>query len=445
MDLTIGKRIKELRKELKMTQSELAEPEMTKSMLSHIENGYANPSMKNLQYIADKLNKPVSYFFQDNRNDYRGNDNLPVDEILDNLRNIDNLIENKKYELTKEHIKQLLDSYSFQKNSKIYADIVFRLASCHINLNEFNEGEKMIDICYRVYIDNELYVDAAKTYIKLLIKPLNEYDYKKCIEILDKGYEIYIKSSSKDIFLEIKMLVTKPALYFALGDLNKTIDVCQRAISLSNKNNIYYLLDDAYRMMAITYLLQGNHDKFIINMEKAKKYVEFTNNKNSLVKIYHNYAKYKNMIKNPYEALKYLKLLDNNSGEKTFYYYLEHGKAEYLLGNYNEALDDLSRITFKEKIYYMLDCIYILTGKIYKGLIYSKLKEYDKAIKEIEDAIKEIEIYTKVEYIGFARYAYTQLSFAYDSLSEVYSLKGEYDKAYSFLKKSNDIKILSMH
>lgn len=52
MDSSLGNKIKALRKELKMTQSQLAEPEMTKSMVSQIENGQAMPSMKNLQFIA---------------------------------------------------------------------------------------------------------------------------------------------------------------------------------------------------------------------------------------------------------------------------------------------------------------------------------------------------------------------------------------------------------
>ena len=62
MTQKLGDKIKLLRKELNMTQSELAGNEMTKSMLSQIENNSAMPSMKNLQYLAARLGKPVSYF-----------------------------------------------------------------------------------------------------------------------------------------------------------------------------------------------------------------------------------------------------------------------------------------------------------------------------------------------------------------------------------------------
>jgi len=285
-----------------------------------------------------------------------------------------------------------------------------------------------------------LFVDAARATMDLLRLELENYNYSNGLKILDKIYEMYSKSSKKDIFLEIEMLVVQPAIQFALGDYKKTIQVCEKAISLSRENNFYYRLDDAYRILAVTYMLRGDFNSFKINANEAKKYVEFTGNKLNLAKIYHNYAKYENAKGNPLEAIKYLSLLEDNAGEKTFYYYLEHGKSQYLMGNYNEALEDLMKITYSEKPRYLLDCIYMKTAKIYKGLSYCKLGDFEKAIDEIEEAIKSLEEYANTEYKGFVMYALTELSFAYSSLSEVYSLKGDYEKAYIFLKKSHEVR-----
>ena len=46
----------------KLTQTDLAGSGLTKSMLSQIENGKATPSMKTLQYIADKLECETSFY-----------------------------------------------------------------------------------------------------------------------------------------------------------------------------------------------------------------------------------------------------------------------------------------------------------------------------------------------------------------------------------------------
>lgn len=439
MGTTIGKKIRERRKELKMTQSDLAGSEMTKSMLSHIETGHSNPSMKNLEYIARKLDMSIAYLLENDVTDHRKQkeEQLPIDIILSDLSDIDELIKEKAYELAEKDLEKLLNLYTFNEKSKMYADVINRLGFCKLKIQKVEEGRKLIEKCSSIYISNMLYVDAARANINLLKLGIENYDYKGSLEIVDKIYEIYNKSSTKDIFLEIEMLVMQPAIHFALGNYEKTIEVCKKAISLSRDNNLYYRLDDAYRILAITYMLQDDFSNFELNSNEARKYVEFTGNKLNLAKIYHNYAKCENQKGNPVEAIKYLNLLVDNAGDKTFYYYIEYAKAQYLMGNYNEALEALMGINYEENPKYQMDCIYMITAKVYKGLCYCKLYELEKAISEIEEAIKEIEEYINTGYKGFELYAQKELSFAYSSLSEVYSLKGDYENAYILLKKSN--------
>jgi len=80
--MTTGEKIKALRKELKLTQSQLAGEEMTKSMLSQIENNNAMPSMKNLRYLANQLGKPISYFLDEDTL----NEDIPIDEIKEKMK-----------------------------------------------------------------------------------------------------------------------------------------------------------------------------------------------------------------------------------------------------------------------------------------------------------------------------------------------------------------------
>ena len=59
--MNIGEKIKKLRTDKMMTQSELVGGEITRNMLSCIENGAANPSMDTVSYIARRLNVSVAY------------------------------------------------------------------------------------------------------------------------------------------------------------------------------------------------------------------------------------------------------------------------------------------------------------------------------------------------------------------------------------------------
>ena len=53
--MNIGGKIKRLRTAKMMTQSELAGTEITRNMLSRIENGSANPSLETIFYLAERL------------------------------------------------------------------------------------------------------------------------------------------------------------------------------------------------------------------------------------------------------------------------------------------------------------------------------------------------------------------------------------------------------
>ncbi len=58
----LGKRIKEKRKSMGMTQSQLCSEYMTRNMLSRIETGDAYPSLDTLLFIAHKLKTPPAFF-----------------------------------------------------------------------------------------------------------------------------------------------------------------------------------------------------------------------------------------------------------------------------------------------------------------------------------------------------------------------------------------------
>lgn len=64
--MTLGQKIRALRKEKKMTQSALAGTEITRNMLSRIESDDALPSLPTLLYLSERLRVPAGYFLSDN-------------------------------------------------------------------------------------------------------------------------------------------------------------------------------------------------------------------------------------------------------------------------------------------------------------------------------------------------------------------------------------------
>lgn len=61
----LGQRLKEARIEAGLSQRQLCGDVITRNMLSQIESGKARPSMQTLQYLAQALQKPVSWFLDE--------------------------------------------------------------------------------------------------------------------------------------------------------------------------------------------------------------------------------------------------------------------------------------------------------------------------------------------------------------------------------------------
>lgn len=63
--MELGAKLRQARMEAGLSQRQLCGEEITRNMLSLIENGSAKPSMKTLQYLASRLGKSVSYFLEE--------------------------------------------------------------------------------------------------------------------------------------------------------------------------------------------------------------------------------------------------------------------------------------------------------------------------------------------------------------------------------------------
>ncbi len=67
--MDIGGKIKKLRTAKLMTQSELAGTEITRNMLSRIENGSANPSLETICYLAERLHVSPGFLLAEEQDD----------------------------------------------------------------------------------------------------------------------------------------------------------------------------------------------------------------------------------------------------------------------------------------------------------------------------------------------------------------------------------------
>ena len=79
--MDIGKKIKEIRVGKMMTQSQLAGDEITRNMLSRIENGAALPSLGTVIYLAKRLGVPAGVLLSDDDGEYNFKKNSLIKKI----------------------------------------------------------------------------------------------------------------------------------------------------------------------------------------------------------------------------------------------------------------------------------------------------------------------------------------------------------------------------
>ncbi len=431
MDRSLGERIKQLRKALKLTQSDVSGNEMTKSMLSQIENDLATPSMKNLQYLAAKLGKPVAYFLENETYQI----SLPMKEIREELSTIDEFKDDRLYQEAIVKLEGMLSKYNFDYDSKLYADLLTALGECFIDSNNFNAGKKKILEAVGIYKKNSQFIEAAKAYMLLLGIPWSDFDYAACLNILKEAVELYCNSISKDYSFEIETLYQRSIISAGLDDLNDSISSISEALRISGKTNIYYRTDELYKNLAIMNVFLGNYEDFDRYIRKARQFAIFTENNKVRANIEGTCAYYKNLIGEPKLALKYADIaLKLSSNEFAPFGYTEKAKAFYMLGEYQKALESLELIKYPIYSSFKFDYLLLWSSQIYKGLILKNLKKYEEAIKEIKFGIEKLEI------VGESK----TLAFAYKSLSDIYSTSQDFENAFLTLKKANEIEKISM-
>lgn len=421
----VGKKIKNLRKKLNMTQADLAGEEMTKSMLSQIENGVSNPSIKTLQYIADRLNMPVSYFLEDREEIISKSDQ----ESYERIKHISELIDLGNLDEAQDETEKFLKDDIDVTNTKARADILLKLGNALINLNNTETGKKYVDLSIQAYTHGNFYMEGAKAYTTLGRGFYQEFKYKESLDLCDKALNLYHKSINKDILFEIELYYYKILILFAVGDVKDAVKSIRTAMNISSETSIYYKADDFYRLNAVSNYLIGNIHEFEKSLEKAIQFAEFAEDKMCLMRIYAIKGLAALESNDAEKALEYAGMSRNYAEKDIYIHYLIRGRAYYILGEYRTAYENIIKVVYPSYEKHKYDYLNMWSSKIYEGLILNKLGKQAEAIEAVKMGIE------KMALLGYSRF----LVNAYKSMSEIYSDMHDFENAFIYLKKADEI------
>ncbi|PFD53251.1 helix-turn-helix domain-containing protein [Bacillus cereus] len=393
---TLGEKIKTLRKEKKLTQTDLAGSELTKSMLSQIENGKATPSMKTLQYIAEKLECEMSFLLEEDEG-----------EIVELIQKMEPLIKANKCD---EVYKTLLPIVQTELPSTLNTARLYKqFLTGAVIMNDYHI-EYYVETAVSIFEKYTLYRESTETKLLFYYMLFKRKKYKECLQMIATIRDEYkAKNLEMDLITHIQLYLKEAIILLAYGNYEKCEKVILDALAFSKKHQVYYKTDEFYRILSYQKVITADKEQYLYYIKKSEQFAIFTEDILSIAIIDILKAYYYNTITNEYTiALKHLeqfreKLKDEPIFQEDGLYYLEKGKSLYGLKRYKEALAILKHATIPDYMSHPLDQSWVLTAGSYRALCYIELQDKKSALKEAKEAVQAIDSYPDSNFTSFIK------------------------------------------
>ncbi|WP_042477306.1 helix-turn-helix domain-containing protein [Bacillus ndiopicus] len=271
--LNIGAKIKELRKERKMTLAQVAGDRLTKGMLSLIENGKAQPSMESLHYIASQLQIDVAELIQ-------SEDNKKIHDVFMQAEQLSSQLkkeyEKEQRELKERELLQLIEPF-VQSNSlkgtsyeevrllEIYLVVRYRL--------KINRSVEPFLPLAKMYENVHAYSKMLSCFSLLCGIAFNTHHYEQALDYLlegekyiDRYYYLINDLEKLDFYYNLA------AAYTALNNNQKTEEYFEIALKMAKEKKVLYRLNDFYRFLCYLHCSNGDAEKSYDYLTKMKAF-----------------------------------------------------------------------------------------------------------------------------------------------------------------------------
>ena len=392
---TLGEKIKALRKEKKLTQTELAGSELTKSMLSQIENGKATPSMKTLQYIAEKLECEPSFLLEEDEG-----------KIVELIQKMEPLIKANGDEVYKTLLPIVqTDLPPTLNTARLYKQFITGAAI----MNDYNIAY-YVETAVSIFEKYTLYRESTETKLLFYYMLFKRKKYKECLQLIATIRDEYkAKNLEMDLITHIQLYLKEAIILLAYGNYEKCEKVILDALAFSKKHQVYYKTDEFYRILSYQKIIVADKERYLYYIKKSEQFAIFTEDTLSAANVDILKAYYYNTVTNEYTiALEHLeqfreKLKNDPIFQDDGLYYLEKGKSLYGLKRYKEALETLKHATIPDYMNHPLDQSWVLTAGSYRALCYIELQDKKSALKEAKEAVQAIDSYPDSIFTSFIK------------------------------------------
>ncbi|TMU84290.1 helix-turn-helix transcriptional regulator [Bacillus sp. BHET2] len=261
----IGKKIKELRKTVGLTQGELADGICTQALISRIEKGDVDPNATSLYQISKKLGVDVNYFFE-----------IGTTPRLDYLKEV----ERQLRKLRKKHrYKEMIEMVRAEENNPLFKEKEnLQLLYWHKGIYIFeveNNGEEAFPLLKKaLFLTADSKKALSEREMEILLTMGGFYvgieDYSAALKYYDQVKNaIHLTGQLNDKSIKTRLLYNVARALTRLGRYKDSIESCKEGIRWCIEEEHLYGLAQLHYHMGYNFELEENLEEAIIYIEKS--------------------------------------------------------------------------------------------------------------------------------------------------------------------------------
>lgn len=404
--LSLGEKIKKLRKEKNLTLKELAGNRITAAQISHIERDKSYPSQDLLEYFVEKLGVSIDYLLESKDMQARkiSNNLLIKGEIY---------IKSDDFESAKKEINQVIKICKEFYIDENYGKAKYLLGLIYFNQKNYELAIENLEssLVYNVKISNferaiQCYLEVGKIY-------LEEGFCKVALDKFRQGENLFLEYDLKNNEIQKELYTYISYCYIKLGKNEKSLNYAKKIQEIEEK--MKNIKDKANSLFLIgnNLLELGNYDESREYLNKALKLFEKEENKNEIARTQIIMSKIYSKLGDYEESLEYVK--------KAYLIKREYEDKDLIniLFEYIKVL--ISILDFENAKKYSKKALSIAIKIKDKKLEYKSLKYYAKAYKAEGDINTAIENFEKCFNILEEIKDKKELGDLYFELAEIYN------------------------
>ncbi len=276
--LSLGEKIKKLRKEKNMTLKELAGDRITAAQISHIERDKSHTSYELLDYLSQKLEVSTDYLLETKE--------MQSKKITDNLiLQSEIFIKANELDEAEQLINQVLKICKEYKLIHNYGKCNFLLGSINLKRENYNLVVGNFEKALYFFIKNNDKENIFKCYLNIGKIYVKEDFYKGAISHFDFAEEVLLESQIEDMDIHKDLYSNMAYCHIKLGQSDKSLEYIEKISKIDSQNNVQEEVDMLV-LKANNLLNIGNYDKAKEYLRKALELLEAEENKTGIANVY---------------------------------------------------------------------------------------------------------------------------------------------------------------